>query len=62
MGEVKATKEELFRSSLADLLVIIEKVGPHCKSVAELAGMLTLAAENDGQLSLLMTLVLGKPK
>ncbi len=43
-----------FRSSLEDSIAVIRKLSPHCTSVDDLVGVLNLALENDGQLTLLM--------
>ncbi len=52
-----ATAEESFRESLKDLLVIAQKIGPHCDSVEALIGVCQLAIDNDHQLALLISLV-----
>ena len=54
------TPEEAFRSSLQDLIVVLEKMAPFCGTLEEAAGMANLALENDGQLRLLMKIVTGK--
>lgn len=50
--------EESFRSSLDDVVTILERVAPLCKSHEELLDMLRLARENMGQLRLLMQTVM----
>lgn len=60
MGETKKSVEESFRESLEDVIAIAEKMGTHCKSTSDLTNMLKLALENDGQLSLILSIVQGK--
>lgn len=61
----KISPQELmanFRSSVEDLLPILAKLGnPICNSIDELYNMLELATINDGQLKLIMTMVLNEP-
>lgn len=47
------TPEQSFRSSLEDVVVVLEKLSPFATSPEELAGMVRLALENEGQLRLL---------
>lgn len=51
------TPEEAFRSSLEDVVVLVGKLAPLCKSFKELVGMCELALTNDAQLRLLMNTV-----
>lgn len=43
-----------FRSSLEDSIAILRRLSPKCDSVADLVGMLELAVQNNGQLTMLM--------
>lgn len=52
--EQKPTAEEVFRSSLEDVIAISEKLSPICESVDDLIGIAKLALDNAGQLRLLM--------
>lgn len=52
--------EDAFRSSLQDVLAITQKLSSFCSSVEELADMVALALENQGQLKMLMALVMQK--
>jgi hypothetical protein len=58
-NDPKISPEDRFKKILEDLLVVIQSVGRHCATVDELAGMASLALENDGQLRLLMQETLG---
>ncbi len=61
MGSEKLTQseqEESFRSSLRDLVVIADKLAPHCKTVDELVAMVNHGIENEGQTRLLMSLMI----
>lgn len=49
--------EEQFRSALADVLAVMRKLAPLCKTVDDMVGMTQLALENDGQLALMMQAV-----
>ena len=49
--------EASFHSSIQDVMVIAQKLLPHCRTVEELIGMVGLALENEGQLRLLMSVV-----
>lgn len=58
MGEQeKKSPQELFRDSLEDLITIAGALAPHCENMKDLVGLLELAMTNDGQLSILMSLV-----
>ena len=46
--------EEQLRESIRETVVILEKLAPMCNDVNELRGLLVLALENDGQLSLII--------
>lgn len=48
------TVESKFRSALIDALKLIESIGPICQNLDEVASIMRLAIENDGQLNLLM--------
>ena len=53
----KATPQEIevnFRSSLEDVLTVIEKMETYCGTIPELIGVLRLGLENDAQLRLLL--------
>lgn len=50
----EATLEEQFRDNLRDLIVILERFAPLCKTPDDLVGMLRLAINNDGQLALML--------
>ena len=57
MVEKALTPEEQrlrMREEIADTIVIIKKVAQYCGNVDDLVGMLQLALQNDGQLTLLM--------
>lgn len=60
--------EESFKKTLEDVLVVLEKLQPHCESMDELFGMVRLAVGdettpgNDSQLRLLMKLVIPQVK
>ncbi len=45
---------ESFRSSLDDVISVLEGIGPLCSDIGELIAMLTLAQRNDSQLALVM--------
>lgn len=51
------TAEDSFRSSLEDVILIIEKLAPHAKDLDGMMGMLKLALTNDSQLGLIMHMV-----
>ena len=46
--------EDRLRETIRETVVVLDKLAPVCRDVAELRGMLVLALENDGQLSLLV--------
>lgn len=48
------TVENKFRSALSDALKLIESIGPICQNLDEVASIMRLAIDNDGQLNLLM--------
>lgn len=58
--ETKTTPEDDFRESLADVAVIVQKLGPLCNSWEEMVAMLKLGTENPAQLKLIMKVVTGK--
>ena len=62
MGEPKQTQEDQFRDELKTVAVIIAKLEPYCKTLDDLLSVINLAVENDGQMRLLMPVVLGKTK
>lgn len=49
--------EAMFRADLEDVIKIIEKISPSCKSFDELLDILRLSTLNDGQLRLIMEAV-----
>lgn len=49
------TVEQKFRSALMDALKIVESLGPICQNLDEVASIMRLAEDNDGQLKLIMT-------
>lgn len=53
-SEEKPTVEDSFRDTLQDVIVVVKKLAPCCRSVNDLIGMAELAMQNDGQLFLLM--------
>ncbi len=63
MADVKQSEVEAkFKDNLLDMMTILEKIGPLCKSVDELSEMIKLAIdENSGQLKLLMLAMTIKP-
>lgn len=60
--DTRQSAEDQFRGELKDAAVLIAKLEPYCKTIEELLSVVNLAVENDGQLRLLMPLVLGKTK
>lgn len=46
--------EASFRSSLEEVLVVVERLTPFCNSLEELTGLLRLGLENDAQLRLIL--------
>ena len=51
------TAEDSFRSSLEDVILIIEKLSPHSRDLQGMIDMLKLALTNDSQLGLIMHMV-----
>ena len=45
--------EQQFRESLQDVVIILKKLVPHCRTPEDLIGMIELAQINDGQLAIL---------
>lgn len=59
MVEPPAVSEEAsFRSSLEDVIVVVKKLSPLCKTPEELIGLCELAVSNDAQLTLLFQQVM----
>lgn len=51
------SERDSFRTSLKELVVIAQRVGPLCSGLEGLVSVLELGVENDDQLHLLMRLV-----
>lgn len=49
-GQSQADK---FRSVLEECADILDRLEPYCRTIKDVSGMLRLALENDGQLTLL---------
>ena len=63
MHERKTTQEEVessFRKALEDILPIIQRLSPPCRTLEELVSMVELGIVNDAQLRMLMERVLSK--
>jgi hypothetical protein len=60
MAEQKPSLEELFRSALQDVELIIEKLSPHCGTLEEMMELIQLARSNNAQLKILHSLVIAK--
>ena len=58
----KLTRDEQFRASVKDALVVLRVLGTFCETVEEAIGMGELALTNDGQLRMLMTGAEESPK
>lgn len=58
--EAKKSTEDLFRESLEDVLLTVEKMSSVCQTPKEMAQMISLALENNAQLRLLMLIVQAK--
>lgn len=56
----KSLTEAEFRETLADVLAAVTRLAPVCSSLEDLTEVCQLALENDGQLRLLMNLVVKK--
>lgn len=52
--EEKLTK---FKSSIEDMIAVVERLNPVCDKTADLLQMLELATTNDGQLKLIIAMV-----
>lgn len=50
----KLSKEDQYRSSVKDALVVLRVLGAFCGSVEDAVGMAELALNNDGQLKMLI--------
>lgn len=50
---------EKFHSCLTDVVAVCEKLGNHVSSLEDLVGMINLALDNQGQLKMLFTIVMG---
>ena len=46
--------ENKFRDSIGDILTILDKLSPYCKTIDDLIGLLELSIKNDAQLRLLL--------
>ena len=60
MEQKKTTQEEGFRQVLEDVLPLVERLAGYCNSLEELSAMCRHALDNEAQLRLLMSVVLGK--
>ena len=49
----RTEEEEGFRSALEDVVAIIQRLAPICKSINDMLGMVELALKNDSQCRLL---------
>ena len=56
------TQLEKFHSCLTDIVAVCEKLSSHVTSLEDLVGMINLALENQGQLKMLFTIVMGQSK
>lgn len=52
--------EDAFRESLQDVITLVRKLEPFCKSTGELVDILELATMNVGQLNILISTVTKK--
>ena len=52
--------EDSFRATLEDVLLVIDKAGPHCPDVSALRGVVALGLKDEGQLKFLLSLVTSK--
>ena len=57
MADRKQTDEEQFAESFKEVLAVIEKLSPFCKSPDDMIDMLRLALKSDGQLRLLIAVL-----
>lgn len=59
---LRATPEqkEKLLAALQDVVMVCEYLLPYCQTVDELVGMTKLATENEGQLNIILSLVLAK--
>lgn len=53
----KAELEKGFRESLKDVLAVIDRLGPHCETFADLLAIVQRGVDDDAQLRFLMSLV-----
>ena len=53
----KQDVEAGFRSALEDVIPIVQKLAPVCRTVDELLGVIETALSNDAQLRILMQIV-----
>jgi hypothetical protein len=51
--------EQQFRETLADVVVVLNRLGPYCDSLEELISVCIMANKNNGQLKIIMECVLG---
>jgi len=59
MAEPKKTlTAEEFRSSLQDVVAVLERLAPHCPRTEQLMEVCRIALESDSQLELLISLML----
>lgn len=54
MSERSEEVEESFRASLEDVLVVIQRLEPHCKTINDLTGAIKAAIGNDAVLRMLI--------
>ena len=57
MADRKQTEEEEFAESFKEVLTVLEKLSPFCKSPEDMIDMLKLALKSDGQLKLLIAVL-----
>ena len=62
MTDQKQTAEERFRDSLLDVVALLEKLRPICKTVDELTELCNLGLSNEGQMRLIMLAAGAKTK
>lgn len=60
MADVKPDPEDGFREALKDVVMVLQRLSPHCRSLADAVSVCQVALENDSQLRLLMSLSMQK--
>ncbi len=60
--DAKQTPEERFRDDLLNVVALLEKLKPLCKTVDDLTAVCSLGLDNEGQLRLLMMAAASKTK